>query len=81
MLVAGDGHQVGPVGGLHDHAGDVRARHVEGGGAVAMGTLDAGAGVRRDAPAVAVHALLHTHTHGHDQELELHRVTWVVPYI
>ena len=62
VLVAGDGHEVGPIGGLDDHAGDVRARDVEGGGAVLVGALDAGAGVGLVAAGVAVHALLQERT-------------------
>ena len=62
VLVAGDGHEVGPIGGLDDHAGDVRARDVEGGGAVVVGALDAGARVGLVALGVAVHALLQGRT-------------------
>ena len=60
--MAGDGHEVGPIGGLDDHAGDVCARDVEGGGAVVVGTLDAGAGVGLVTLGVAVHALLQQRT-------------------
>ena len=42
MAVAGDGHHVGPVVGLHGDAGGVGAGDVEGGGAAAVGALDAG---------------------------------------
>lgn len=59
MAVAGDGHHVGPVVGLHGDAGGVGAGDVEGGGAAAVRALDAGA---RRTPAgaalVAVGALL-----------------------
>lgn len=41
VSVAGDGHHVGPVVGLHGHPGGVGAGHVEGGGAAAVRALDA----------------------------------------
>lgn len=40
VLVACDGHHVGPIGGLHEHAGDVSAGDMKGGGAAVVGTLD-----------------------------------------
>ena len=59
MPVAGDGHDVGPVVGLHGDAGRVGAGDVEGGGAAAVGALDAGPGVPLPRAAlVAVGALL-----------------------
>ena len=59
MAVAGDGHHVGPVVGLHGDAGGVGAGDVEGGGAAAVGALDAGARLPLPRAAlVAVGALL-----------------------
>ena len=59
MAVAGDGHHVGPVVRLHGDAGRVGAGDVEGGGAAAVGALDAGAGLPLPRAAlVAVGALL-----------------------
>lgn len=43
MLEAGDGDDVGPVIWLHEDAGGVGTGHMEGGGAVLAGALDAGA--------------------------------------
>ena len=36
MLLAGDGHHVGPVGRRHDDSGDLGAGDVEGGGTVGV---------------------------------------------
>lgn len=53
--MAGDGHHVGPVVGLHGHSGGVGAGHVEGGGAAAVRALDARA--RLPLPRVALAAV------------------------
>ena len=42
VFEAGNGHNVGPVIGLHGHTSSVCAGHVEGSGAVLVGALDAG---------------------------------------
>jgi len=42
VFEAGNGHNIGPVIGLHGHAGCVRTGHVEGRGAVLVWALDAG---------------------------------------
>lgn len=55
MSVAGDGHHVGPVVGLHGHSGGVGAGHMEGGGAAAVRALDARA--RLPLPRVALAAV------------------------
>lgn len=58
MPVAGDRHQVRPVGRRHDHSGDLGAGHVEGGGALVLRALDAGAAVLVGRLVVAEDALL-----------------------
>lgn len=58
MLVAGDGHHVGPVRRRHDDAGDLGAGHVERRGAVLVGALDARAAVLIGALTMAEHTLL-----------------------
>lgn len=58
MLLAGDGHHIGPVGWCHDHSGDLGAGDVEGGGTVLVRALDAGAAVLIGTVAVAEHTLL-----------------------
>lgn len=57
MLVAGDRHDIGPIGRLHEYSGDVCASHMEGRGAVLIGALDAGTAGLLGA-LVAVDALL-----------------------
>lgn len=58
MPVAGDRHQVRPVSRRHDHSGDLGAGHVEGGGALVLRALDAGAAVLVGRLVVAENALL-----------------------
>lgn len=58
MPVAGDRHHVRPVGRRHDHSGDLGAGDVEGGGALVLRALDAGAAVLVGRLVVAEDALL-----------------------
>lgn len=58
MLVAGDGHHVGPVSGRHDYSGDLGTGDVEGGCAILARALDAGAAVLISNFAMAEHTLL-----------------------
>lgn len=58
MPVAGDRHHVRPVGRRHDHSSNLGAGHVEGGGALVLRALDAGAAVLVGRLVVAENALL-----------------------
>ena len=58
MLVAGDGHHVRPVGGLHHYSSDLGAGDMEGGGTVLVCALDAGATVLTRILAMAEHTFL-----------------------
>lgn len=62
MLLADDRDHVGPVGGLHQYSGDLSAGDMEGGGAVLVCALDAGAAVLIRTLAVAENASLQQKT-------------------
>lgn len=58
MLVAGDGHHIGPIGRFHEYACDLSTGDMEGGGAVLKRALDASPLDLARGVLMAVHALL-----------------------